>query len=556
MTDATSSDPPQGKKKNDLTGRALGDYRLLRRLGQGAMAEVYLAEQLSLGRQVALKVLKAELATDATYLRRFELEARAAASLVHTSIVQIYEVGCIDGIHFITQEYVQGQNLGELLRRQNTLPLPQVVGILRQVAAALAKADEHGIVHRDIKPENLMLSRSGEVKVADFGLARVTEGNDQQKLTRIGITMGSPLYMSPEQAEGKPLDTRSDIYSLGATCYEMLVGRPPFQGETALAVAVQHVKSEPTRLETLRSDLPAELCQLVHRMLAKTPAERQKSGTELLRELRRLPIEQPEGDWPDALDSLNTTESVALSTARQAATQHLSLVMRESATPRPVYRHPLVWIGAVGAIGAVVALLLGALLLGGWLAIPADEVPLLDDSTLTANAVQQRNTAQQQYVAALQANTEAALRSVEKHFPADARYVDLARRQLAIRYLDQNRVLDAQTIFDVLALRKESGGDDLSGDESDRNLRYYGLAGQYVVLSLLEDDAAAAEKLTQLVRSRAGEPTPLERLLDFDRTMAERVAKMIRVGGSGADSQEGTAKAAEAWLQRYYPAAR
>ncbi len=236
--------------QSELSGRQLGGYHLLRRLGRGAMAEVYLAEQVSLRRHVALKILKANLALQDSYVKRFRLEAQAAASLVHPNIVQIYEVGCADGLHFIAQEYVQGMNLQELLVRRGAPDLKLALAIMRQAAAALAKAAERGIVHRDIKPENIMLSGHGEVKVADFGLARLS--NDETRLTQEGYTLGTPLYMSPEQVEGKPLDTRSDIYSLGVTCYHMLAGQPPFRGETALNVAVQHLKGEAADLGELR----------------------------------------------------------------------------------------------------------------------------------------------------------------------------------------------------------------------------------------------------------------------------------------------------------------
>ncbi len=220
-----------------LVGKTLKDYYVLRRLGQGAMAEVYLAQQLSLGRQVALKVLNAELARDPVYVERFHHEARAAAALVHAGIVQIYEVGQGDagqgvGSHYIAQEYVPGRNLGEVIRSRGRLEPALALDILRQVTAALAKAASEGIVHRDIKPENIMLARSGEVKVADFGLARV-QGDGGVNLTQIGVTMGTPLYMSPEQIEGRELDSRSDIYSLGVTAYHMLAGAAPHGRDSA-----------------------------------------------------------------------------------------------------------------------------------------------------------------------------------------------------------------------------------------------------------------------------------------------------------------------------------
>ncbi|MCA9147601.1 MAG: serine/threonine protein kinase, partial [Planctomycetales bacterium] len=173
---------------------------------------------------------------DETYIKRFQLEARAAAALVHANIVQIYEVGCVDGIHYIAQEYVQGQNLQQLLLRHGPVDTKLALAIMRQVAAALAKAASQSIVHRDIKPENIMLASSGEVKVADFGLARTTSNGATVNLTQVGVTMGTPLYMSPEQVEGGKLDPSSDIYSLGVTCFHMLSGSPPFQGETPLSV--------------------------------------------------------------------------------------------------------------------------------------------------------------------------------------------------------------------------------------------------------------------------------------------------------------------------------
>ena len=212
--------------------------------------------------------------------------------------MQIYEVGCVDGLHYIAQEYVEGQNLRDYIARHGPPDLPHALSIMRQVAAALAKAAEQGVVHRDIKPENIMLTPGGEVKVADFGLARLTREGAANDLTQIGITLGTPLYMSPEQVEGKPLDPRSDIYSFGVTCYHMLSGAPPFGGETALGVAVQHLKTRPQPLEAVRPDLPPALCRIVHQMLAKDPAQRFATGRELLRELRRVQMEHFGDDWP------------------------------------------------------------------------------------------------------------------------------------------------------------------------------------------------------------------------------------------------------------------
>ena len=352
---ASPGTPTTGGLDLDLSGRQFGDYRLLRRLGRGAMADVYLAEQGSLRRQVAFKVLKRELAADDTYVRRFHMEAQAAASLVQANIVQIYEVGLIDDFHYIAQEYVEGQNLSQYISRKGTPDVKMGIAVIRQVASALCKAAERGIVHRDIKPENIMLARSGEVKVADFGLARIGRGEESLKLTQVGITMGTPLYMSPEQVEGRSLDPRSDLYSLGVTCYHMLAGKPPFRGDTALSVALQHVRTQPERLENLRPDLPPALGRIIHKMLAKNPDERYQSPRDLLRELRSLQIEGLDLHWPAELDELSSVETAALGSASWQATQRLQSVMSDQARARNNRR----WLWYAGT-AAFAALLVGA----------------------------------------------------------------------------------------------------------------------------------------------------------------------------------------------------
>ncbi len=203
------------------------------------MADVYLAEQVSLRRKIALKVLKKELARDQSYVERFRREAQSAAALVQANIVQIYEVGEIDGHNFIAQEYVPGRNLRQYLSRFGAVEPIMTMNVMRQVALALQKAGELNVIHRDIKPENILLSPGGEAKVADFGLARINNDAARQALTQIGITMGTPLYMSPEQIEGRSVDPRSDIYSLGITAYQMLAGKPPFRRESGDRLGVR-----------------------------------------------------------------------------------------------------------------------------------------------------------------------------------------------------------------------------------------------------------------------------------------------------------------------------
>jgi serine/threonine protein kinase len=279
------NEPPQKPDPNDLTERTLGEFRLLRRLGRGGMAEVFLADQTSLSRHVAIKVLRPEnTATmdDDVVLKRFQQEAKAAAGLSHPNIVQVYSIGEEDGLHYIAQEYVEGINLADYIKRNGPPDAAIATHLLRQIASALKVASEAGIVHRDIKPENIMLTQHGDAKVADFGLAQLTQGTEKLNLTQAGTTMGTPLYMSPEQVNGKKLDHRSDIYSFGVTAYHMLAGRPPFQGETAMSVAVQHLKDEPASLSVRRADLPRALCDTIHKMLAKDPSERPQTAAEVL----------------------------------------------------------------------------------------------------------------------------------------------------------------------------------------------------------------------------------------------------------------------------------
>ncbi len=454
----------------DLSGRRLGDFRLLRRLGRGAMAEVYLAEQEHLKRRVAVKVLKPELAGDRTYLQRFEIEAQAAASLIHANIVQIYEVGCVDQLHYIAQEYVQGQNLHEYIVRHGPPDLPHALSIMRQVAAALAKAAEQGVVHRDIKPENIMLTAGGEVKVADFGLARITRETSGMELTQVGITLGTPLYMSPEQVEGKPLDPRSDIYSFGVTCYHMLSGSPPFLGETVLGVAVQHLKKTPEPLETKRPDLPPALCRMVHQMLAKDPARRFESARDLLRELRRVQVEHFGDDWPEDLPSWDSLAAEIPADPRIALTRQLDDLMK-SATAARASR----WRAGRLAACVLVAFAVGAAAAWRW----AAPTPLLADAKSVGSGIAHLKSAEGQYILASQLQTEAAWQSVIDYVPKNESISCHARQQLAYMYLLNDDLDHAMGVFAELA--KLNPGNE----KIEKELRAFGLAGQCIVLSRL-----------------------------------------------------------------------
>lgn len=491
----------------DLTGRQLGDFRLLRRLGHGAMAEVYLAEQCSLKRQVAVKVLKSRLAQDATYVKRFEREAQAAAALVHANIVQIYEVGQADGSYYIAQEYVQGVNLRQWIARNGPPDLRLALLIMRQVAAALSKAAEQGIVHRDIKPENIMLTRTGEVKVADFGLARmIRPGEEGTDLTQVGVTLGTPLYMSPEQVEGKPLDPRSDIYSFGVTCYQMLAGAPPFSGETALSLALQHLRKQPEPLELLRPDLPPALCRIVHRMLAKAPEQRYSSAQELLRDLRKVQAAELGPDDEDMTLACEVGELGATAVSRAETTQRLqSLMQSASAAPRPRLGWKfwcLLFLAAFLGGGA-----------GGWY---THQVPFLlaDVDQMPAPVPRQENVFRQ-WLYASQLGTEEAWRSILDYYPEKTYWVNRAKQQLARIYLREGENQRALEIFNELATL----------DETEADLRAWGMAGKCGVLVMEGKYREAAAVLDQLlpIRERLVDP-PMRQMLNYAvRTVRDKL---------------------------------
>lgn len=508
----------------DLSGRQLGDYRILRRLGQGAMAEVYLAEQCSLNRSVALKVLKSELATDRVYVQRFQREARAAAALVHANIVQIHEVGCIDGHYFIAQEYVQGLNLRQCIRRQGSLSFRMALGVIRQVTAALCKAAEQGIVHRDIKPENIMLTADGEVKVADFGLARMPSREDGVELTQAGMTMGTPLYMSPEQVEGKPLDSRSDIYSLGVTCYHMLAGRPPFDGETALSVAVQHLKKQPEPLETLRPDLPPALCRLVHRMLAKLPETRFQSPQELLREVRQLERDLLGQTWVDESSVPDLTLPEADLQARHDATQRLETAMHSAVLSTS---RRLVWLG--WSVGILLALLSGAAI--ARLAVVEPRLLAVNDQELSG--IPKLESVGMQFLFACHVGTIDAWRAVINNYPEETYYVRRAKQQIAWLHLLDDNYDDAQSLLEELT--------SLEGTEQE--LRAFGLAGEYWILTRQERYAEAAEVLKELLEIRDKLDHPQMREL-FRRALLETLDKGRSLPGPDATQKW------EQWLQK------
>jgi serine/threonine protein kinase len=280
----------------DAAGQQLGHYQILSLLGAGGMGQVYLAKDLKLGRQVALKLLPAHFLQSAEHVRRFEREALAASALNHPNILTIYEFGAEGEAHFLATELVQGENLRQRLAR-GSMTVAEVLDITVQIVAALHAAHEAGIIHRDIKPDNVMMRRDGLVKVLDFGLAKLTEGYGDvttgghgdlsvASLTHPGTVLGTVAYMSPEQARGNEMDTRTDLFSLGVVLYEMLAGRRPFTGETVNHIIVAILEQEPPPLA--EPTVPAELERILKRMLAKKVEARYASAAALLSDLKQL----------------------------------------------------------------------------------------------------------------------------------------------------------------------------------------------------------------------------------------------------------------------------
>ena len=263
-----------------------GRYELRNQIARGGTAQVYLARDLLLDRPVALKVLFPELSSDHSFVERFRREAQAAANLMHPNIVQVFDWGESDRTYFIVMEYVDGEPLSSIIRTEAPLGDRQAASVASDIAKALSYAHRHGVVHRDIKPGNVLITADGQVKVTDFGIARAI-GVDEQ-VTQTGLVMGTATYFSPEQAQGLAVDARSDVYALGVVLFEMLTGRPPFSGETPVAIAYQHVREQPPPLRSLNPAVPAALEAIVLQAMAKLPAERYVSADEMKSDLDRF----------------------------------------------------------------------------------------------------------------------------------------------------------------------------------------------------------------------------------------------------------------------------
>lgn len=266
-------------------------YEIIMKIGSGGMADVYKAKDHVLNRLVAIKVLKQEYSTDATFVKKFRVEAQSAAGLSHPNIVNVYDVGEDEGVYFIVMELVQGITLKNYIDMKGKLDIREALNISVQIASGLSAAHENRIIHRDIKPQNIIMSRDGKVKVTDFGIAKVADST-----TVTTTAAGTVHYISPEQARGGYSDERSDIYSLGITMYEMVTGRVPFEGETNVAVALMHIQSEITPPRQLEPSIPVSFEKIILKCTQKKPERRYASARELIADLRKV-LTHPDGEY-------------------------------------------------------------------------------------------------------------------------------------------------------------------------------------------------------------------------------------------------------------------
>ena len=260
-------------------------YEIIRSIGEGGMANVYLARDLILDREVAVKVLRGDLAGDEKFVRRFQREAIAASSLSHPNIVEMYDVGEDDGKYFIVMEYVEGRTLKSLIKKRGALTLSETIDIMLQVTSGLICAHDSYIIHRDIKPQNILILDDGQVKITDFGIAMALNSNE---LTQTNSVMGSVHYLPPEQANGTGSTVQSDIYSAGILMYELLVGKLPFKGENAVEIAIKQMKDKIPSVCQINPDIPQSVENVILRATAKNPKNRYKTVTEMHEDLKTV----------------------------------------------------------------------------------------------------------------------------------------------------------------------------------------------------------------------------------------------------------------------------
>ena len=278
-----------------IKGQKISDrYEIIKNIGEGGMANVYLAIDTILNRKVAVKVLRGDLANDEKFVRKFQREASAASNLDHPNIVGIYDVGEDNGIYYIVMEYIEGQTLKSLIKRRGSLTLLEVIDIMTQLTNGIAHAHANGIIHRDIKPQNVLILDDGLVKIADFGIAQALNSNE---LTQTNSVMGSVHYLPPEQANGTGSTFQSDIYSLGILMYELIIGKVPFKGDNAVEIAIKHMKDPIPNVRDIKEDIPQAVENIILKATAKNPRNRYATAEEMSYDLKTC-LDEDKKDVP------------------------------------------------------------------------------------------------------------------------------------------------------------------------------------------------------------------------------------------------------------------
>ena len=362
-----------------MIGRILsGRYQVMERLGGGGMAVVYKALDTFLNRQVSVKVLRSQYADDEEFVRRFRREALAVASLGHPNIVNIYDVGQDGEIYYTIMEYIEGETLRELIEREGVLAPERAVEITKEILEGLHHAHRHHIIHRDIKPHNILITKEGRVKVTDFGIALAA--NSGATIVHTGRIIGSAHYLSPEQARGAPSDERSDIYAVGVVLFEMISGQRPYDGDTALIVAMQHLEKPVPDLRALNPAIPSALAGIVRRAMSKQPDRRYATAQEMIQDLNAwqqgLPVNRPSRDGDAELDA---TRIIAARSREEDETR--SELEDAEELPERSSRSARLWIG-VTLLSLLAIALISYLAVRSWLYVPTTEVPNVIGLTL------------------------------------------------------------------------------------------------------------------------------------------------------------------------------